>query len=144
MSLSRADAAARLGRMIPEWLAEIGIAPVDTTAGVADVIDTALLLTGIAYQDLAGATVADGEVLGFLRVLELEGLRRVLRAIEVTAFDTRVEGAVDLKFSQRIDRLKSRIALLETSAAPYITSASSDWSTGVISLGSIYQREDVA
>lgn len=133
MAFGRSDAAAYLAGSLAELLTDAGLGTSDEPGELKEVIDRALLMTGTAYADLAAATVADADVLGFLAVLDYAALLRIDAARGDRASSISIDGPNTSKSWNRsawADRLKQAKA----DAAPFLV-GSGQWGSGSLVLG---------
>lgn len=80
MALSRATAASTVAAENTELFALLGVGTDDQSGELKEPIDAALRAIGVAEADLATATVADGDVAGFMAYLTWRVLLRLKRA----------------------------------------------------------------
>jgi hypothetical protein len=140
MGMTRADAITYLAGKLGVLLADAGIAP--NAAGLGSVVDDALLLTGVAYADLATATVADADVIGFRAVLIYQALQAALDAVVNRVSYSKSLGTPSVSKSesrnQIVDNLTKRLALAKAAADPYVVEVGDGgFSTGAVALGAI-------
>ena len=132
MAFDRAAAAAYLAGSLAELLADAGLGTDDDPGELAEVIDDALLMTGVAYDDLASATVASADVLGFRRVLTYAALLRIDaargdRASQISAGGTTVAWT-------RVSSWQARLDAAEKAARPFMV-GTGQWASGSLVLG---------
>lgn len=135
MSMSRADAASYLAASLAELLTDAGLDNLDESGDLAEPIDDALLLTGTAYGDLATATVADADALGFRKVLRWTALARIREAV-AHRVDVTLDGPnMSKRRSQIVGHLDRLTADAKAAADPYVTVTADGgaWSLATIS-----------
>lgn len=134
MSMSRADSASYLAGTLAQLLADAGLAATDTAGGLKEPIDDALLATGTDYADLASATVANTDVVGFRLVLDYTGILRCYRAI-AHRVDIQLDGPQVAKSrSQAVRQLEKLVDDARKAADPHMSASNSDWGFGSIDL----------
>lgn len=133
--MGRAESATYLASSLAELLSDAGLATTDTAGDLKEPIDDALLLTGTAYDDLATATVAGVDVVGYRKVLTYTGLRRVYDAV-LNRVDIALDGPTMSKNrSQFVRQMENRIKRAYDEAEPFIANgASGTWGSGTITL----------
>lgn len=134
MSMSRADATSYLAGTLAQLLSDAGLGSTDTAGALKEPIDDALLATGTDYADLASATVANADVVGFRLVLDYTGVLRCYRAI-AHRVDVQLDGPQMSKTrSQAVRQLEKLVDDARKAAEPHMSAASSDWGFGTIDL----------
>lgn len=133
MSMSRSDALAYLSGTLAQWITDAGLTAADTTGNLKEPIDDALLMTGTAYADLATATVADDDALGYRKVLKYTGLLRIQDAIGARV-DISLDGPQMSKSrSQAVKSLAEIVKAAKADADVFIVSTGT-WDSGSIAL----------
>ncbi|MGI8475525.1 MAG: hypothetical protein ACR2OO_04030 [Thermomicrobiales bacterium] len=120
MGRSRADARDYLAGTLTQLLADAGLPAVDAPGGLAEPIDEALLLTGTAYAGLATAVVADAAVIGFRRVLDYTGTKRIYTAVAHLVDITLGDPNVTKKRQQFVTNMKELVAETQVKAEQFI------------------------
>lgn len=123
MGMTRSDATSYLSGILAQLLTDAGLGTTDTAGALKEVIDDALLMTGVAYDDLATATVASADVLGFRLVLTYAALLRIdgARGDRASSFS---EGGVSASWNR--DSWNKRLEAAKAAALPYL-SESGGW-----------------
>lgn len=127
MSMSRSDAATYVASSFSQLLTDAGMGSDDETGELKEVIDDALLMTGVAYGDLATATVANGDILGFRAVLKYAALLRIADARGDRASNIS-EGGTSVAWNR--SDFQKRIDAAQAAAGPYVVSG--QWGSGAI------------
>jgi hypothetical protein len=133
--MGRAESATYLASSLAELLSDAGLATTDTAGDLKEPIDDALLLTGTAYDDLATATVAGVDVIGYRKVLTYTALLRIRGAI-AHRVDVALDGpTMSKRRSQAAQALDRLVAEAKAAAEPFIANgASGTWGSGTITL----------
>jgi nucleotide-binding universal stress UspA family protein len=137
--MDRADATTYLtglyGTGTDNLLGLAGVAATDTTGGLKEPIDEALALLGVAWSELATATVTDADAPAALALLRTTTLRRVLTGLnDKTKQDLEI-GEVKLKGSQLVAKVERLLADAQAVAARYSTVGEpATWAAGGINL----------
>ena len=130
--MSRENAADYLAGTLTQLLTDAGLAATDDPGALKEIIDDALLMVGTAYDDLATASVANADVLGFRKVLSYAGLLRVYDAI-LNRVDFNISSpGISKSRSQFVRQMENRIRFAREAAEPFIAD-SGQWGTGTIS-----------
>lgn len=137
MPMTRAAAATYVAGSFSQLLTDAGMGNADEAGELAEVIDDALLMTGVAYGDLATATVADADVLGFRKVLAYAALLRIADARADRASSVSLDGPSMSKTWNR-DSFQKRIDAAKEAAAPYVVSG--EWGSGTIAFDYLEPR----
>lgn len=135
--MNRSDAALYLNSQLGALFTDVGVdLGEDPATALADVIDDALLLTGVAYSDLADAEVSDADVPGFRLVLRYVGLRAVYDRAQNRVDKTINDPNVSKRSSQFVDHLKDALAGAQAAAEPYLSGRGAEaFTTGAIVFG---------
>lgn len=139
MRFYRDDARARLAGTLKEHLVEAAIPATDTDSALKEMIDDGFLTMGVAYSALSSASVDDAEVPQFLVVLEIAGLRRILKAYQAIAYDPDVDSAIKLAYSKRVEVVERELARAEATLVARTPVPA--FSTGVVTLGYLTECE---
>lgn len=137
--MDRADAAAYLtglyGTGTTNLLGLADVTATDTTGGLKEPIDEALASLGVAWSELATATVTDADVPATLALLRTTTLRRILTGLnDKTKQDLEI-GEVKLKGSQLVAKVERMLADAQADVARFgITSEPATWAAGGITL----------
>lgn len=132
MGMSRSDAATYVASSFSQLLTDAGMGNDDEAGELKEVIDDALLMTGAGYDDLATATVASGDILGFRAVLKYTALLRIADARGDRASSISLDGPNQSKSWNR-DAFQKRIDAAKVAADPYIVSG--QWGAGTFVMG---------
>lgn len=130
--MDRSAAADYLAGTLAQLLTDAGLDATDDPGALAEIIDDALLMVGTAYDDLATATVASSDALGFRKVLSYAGLLRLYDAILNRVDITLSTPSVSKSRSQFVRQMENRIRFARDAAEPFIAD-SGQWGTGTIS-----------
>jgi len=140
MTMSRTDALTYLSGTLAQWISDAGLTAADSSGNLKEPIDDALLMTGTAYADLATATVADVDAMGFRKVLKYTGLLRIQDAIGARV-DLTLDGPQMSKSrSQAVKSLAGIIEKAKADADMFIVSTG-NWDSGTIALDYIEPEE---
>lgn len=142
MPMTRAQAAAYVGRRHYGLLIEAGMAATDDDGNLGAAIDGALLAMGIDYDDIASATVESADAEGYRRLLTREFYRTALerlRGIDVSLGDPNVSK----RYSQRIEQVERWLAQAAKDAAPYDANNASGWQVSARDSLGVYEPEPV-
>lgn len=132
--MDRSSSADYLAGTLAQLLTDAGLDATDDPGGLKEIIDDALLMTGTAYDELATATVASADVLGYRAVLRFAGLLRIRDAI-AHRVDITLDGPqMSKRRSQATTALDKMIEQAKAAADPFITDSGS-WGTGTFVLG---------
>lgn len=134
MAMTRADSADYLAGTLAQLLTDAGLDDSDDPGGLKEIIDDALLMVGTAYDDLATATVASADVLGYRAVLRYAGLLRTYDAILNRVDIQASTPSVSKNRSQFVRQMENRIRLAKEAAEPFITDSGA-WGSGTFTLG---------
>jgi hypothetical protein len=124
MSWDRADAATYLASTLSTWLTQAGLGNEDDLEQLKEPIDDALLLMGVAEDDLVTATISD--TFGFRKVLRYTALMRIWDAFGDRPASKSHGGPASLSKTYDNKRLDDMIAAAEAAAAPFITATTSN------------------
>lgn len=134
--MNRLDAALYLQSQLGSLFTEVGIEFGDPAVLLSDVVDDALLMTGVSYADLAAAEVASVDVPGFRAVLRYVGLRYVYDNA-LNRVDTQISDPnVSKNWSQFVRQLENSVKSALAAAEPHISGQGSEaFATGTIVFG---------
>lgn len=129
MGMTRADARTYLAATLAEPLADAGLGTTDTAGALKEVIDSALLMIGTAYADLATAEITS-DILGYRAVLDYAGLKRCYDAI-LARVDIQLDGPqMSKNRSQAVRQMENRIKIARDAAGPYLSTG--DFAVGTV------------
>lgn len=138
--MNRTDAVhyltAQLGPLMTEVGVLVGDFPADMAGGVGEIVDDALLWTGVPASDLATATVNDADVAGFRKVLRYAGLR-FIRDHALNRVDGSISDPnVSKRWAQFVAHLKDSTSEAKAEAEPYlVVDGAGDFTVGAIVFG---------
>ncbi len=132
--MDRSAAYTYLTRQFKTLFSDAGIDYNDPQA-LDQLVDDALLMTGVPAGDLATAIVPDADVLGFRDVLRYTALRSAYDAV-VNRVDVQMSDPnVTKNRSQFVKQLEEAVKRALAAATPYMVEATPGFTTGAIVFG---------
>jgi hypothetical protein len=128
MVLTRAQAATHIAGTLGSLFTLLGVGTADTAGQLKEPIDEALLAIGVAWGDLATASVADADVPGFLAVLRVRALLRLQFAAVAGNAKTEISGNdVTIKYADVGKRIDGLLTAALAGADAYGLGLSNSW-----------------
>ena len=121
MSFTRADALTYVTNSFAELISDVGLGLTDTAGAMKEVLDDALLLHGVDYDDLASPTIANADILGLRAILTYTLLNRCYNAA-LHRVDITLDGPnMSKRRSQMVAQLKDRVAAAKEAAEEFFS-----------------------
>lgn len=115
MAFTRANAVTYLtgqyGTGTQSYLTLASVGLTDASGGLKEPIDEAWLATGVAFTDLATATIPDADVLDVLALLRYTALRRILAGLNAEEHRDLQVGDLKLSGYQLIEKVEAMLDL---------------------------------